>query len=294
MKMLQNLPLALVLVTVLATTAMAYSTRLAISSEGTVDGHEGYLMDIFDFGVIEGTFFLFEESGQIRFFAFREDGGPWDMLPPGTYLSPSSSAQIGASWTFLDDDSGQPSTSHLEAFEAVTVPAGTYNSAKCVVRLDEEPDSVVETMFFVDGVGLVREYWPGDTTEDALTSFHIAGGSGYFPLAVGNWWEYESDAVAVSDLPTSAAILHPSVPNPFNPSTAISFDMVAAGHARLEVYDVVGRLVTILVDGQRNVGRHQVTWDGRDAAGRMSVSGVYMYRLEAGGTVQSRRMMLVK
>ena len=94
-------------------------------------------------------------------------------------------------------------------------------------------------------------------------------------------------------VPARTALLN-AVPNPFNPSTKLFFEMTAAGHARLDVYDVAGRLVATLVDEQRDAGRHHVTWDGRDAAGRASAAGVYLYRLETGDYSETKRMVLVK
>lgn len=95
-------------------------------------------------------------------------------------------------------------------------------------------------------------------------------------------------------IPVHLATLHAAVPNPFNPSTELSFEMAAAGHARLMVYDTAGRLVVTLVNERRDAGLHEVIWDGRDHAGRMSSAGVYLYSLEAGGYVETKRMTLVK
>ena len=83
-------------------------------------------------------------------------------------------------------------------------------------------------------------------------------------------------------------------PNPFNPATKLSFDIASSGHVRLKVYDTAGRLVATLVNEYCYAGNHDVIWDGRDNAGRMSSAGVYLYRLEAGGFVQTKRVTLVK
>lgn len=89
--------------------------------------------------------------------------------------------------------------------------------------------------------------------------------------------------------------LHAAVPNPFNPQTTIAFDLPASGEVRLAVYDVAGRLVRRLVDGEvRSAGRHEEIWDGRDAGGRTVAAGTYFYRLEAGGFADTRSMTLVK
>lgn len=83
-------------------------------------------------------------------------------------------------------------------------------------------------------------------------------------------------------------------PNPFNPSTSISFALPATQRVRVTVHDLEGKLVATLLDEQRPAGPHTLIWDGRDSAGRISASGTYVFRIEAGGETATRRAMLVK
>jgi hypothetical protein len=83
--------------------------------------------------------------------------------------------------------------------------------------------------------------------------------------------------------------LDQNYPNPFNPSTQIRFALRASGLARLTVYDVLGREVAVLVNGTLAAGSHSVTFDASNLT-----SGMYMYKLEAGGMTQTKRMTLVK
>jgi hypothetical protein len=78
-------------------------------------------------------------------------------------------------------------------------------------------------------------------------------------------------------------------PNPFNPTTAISYELRAASRVSLKVYDSAGRLVTTLVNGRQETGQHQISFDGSNLA-----AGVYFYRLTAGENVASGKMMLLK
>jgi endonuclease I len=98
----------------------------------------------------------------------------------------------------------------------------------------------------------------------------------------------------IEDTTTARLSLFQNVPNPFNPATAIEFQLPHAGEVRLLVYDVVGRHVRTLVSESRAAGRHRVTWDGRDATGRPVASGVYFSRLETGKTAVERKMVLLK
>jgi hypothetical protein len=89
--------------------------------------------------------------------------------------------------------------------------------------------------------------------------------------------------------------LHQNVPNPFNPTTAMEFDLARASHVRLTVFDVAGQSVRTLVDGRFEAGRNRrVIWDGLDASGRRVPSGVYFYRLDAGDFTATRKMVVLK
>lgn len=115
------------------------------------------------------------------------------------------------------------------------------------------------------------------------------------------------DSVDISDVilnvPVSAAgetdfpmavTLGQNMPNPFNPSTLISFDLPRRGRAKLDIFDVRGSLVRTLVSGVVEAGRHQRVWQGKDDGGREVSSGVYFYRLETEQGQLTRRMTLVK
>ena len=89
--------------------------------------------------------------------------------------------------------------------------------------------------------------------------------------------------------------LYQNVPNPFNPTTVIRYDVPAGGGlVTLRVYDIAGRIVRTLVDGVHTPGSVEVTWDGRDASGGPVASGVYFYRLVAPGYGETKKMVLLK
>jgi hypothetical protein len=95
--------------------------------------------------------------------------------------------------------------------------------------------------------------------------------------------------------PAALLALHQNRPNPFNPSTTISFSLPVECAVRIEIYDVSGRLVARLLDGaRRSAGAHDVEWNGRDASGRAAASGIYVYRLTAGKETISRKMVLLR
>ena len=97
-------------------------------------------------------------------------------------------------------------------------------------------------------------------------------------------------------LPTSST-LHQNYPNPFNSGTVIPFTLPGGGRdhrVALEVYDVMGRKVTTLLEGVLGSGNYTVIWQGVGAEGESLASGVYMYRLTTDGHVQTRKMVLMR
>lgn len=83
--------------------------------------------------------------------------------------------------------------------------------------------------------------------------------------------------------------LSQNYPNPFNPRTTIAFSLAKEGQVRLEVFDAAGRKVASLVDGVKGAGRHAIDFDASSLS-----SGIYFYRLNAGGVVQQKKMVLLK
>jgi hypothetical protein len=119
-----------------------------------------------------------------------------------------------------------------------------------------------------------------------------AVGSGPEVTNWDNWGEsfapYETVTASGGEVPTSYT-LEQNYPNPFNPATTINFSLPQSGRVRLEIFDLQGRMVSLLLDASKEAGKHQITFD----ASRL-VSGMYFYRLQAGDYTCVKKMMLVK
>jgi hypothetical protein len=83
-------------------------------------------------------------------------------------------------------------------------------------------------------------------------------------------------------------------PNPFNSSTIILFELSKRAEVTLMIYDITGRKIRTLISSAYLAGSHQIQWDGRDDSGNAVASGIYVYRIEAGKFIQSRKMLLLK
>ncbi len=83
-------------------------------------------------------------------------------------------------------------------------------------------------------------------------------------------------------------------PNPFNPSTTISYTIVEGGEVQLKIYNALGYVVKTFVQGTQPAGEYSVVWDAMDAFGQLVASGLYFYQLKIGDLQSTRRMILLK
>jgi PKD repeat protein len=113
----------------------------------------------------------------------------------------------------------------------------------------------------------------------------------------GTGFVHEQAAQTLASVAASvpeAVQLFDNYPNPFNPSTQIRYQLPASTPVRLDVFNTLGQQVITLVDTEQGAGTYTVAWDGRSGAGRQVTSGTYLYRLQAGDRVITKKMLLVK
>ncbi|MGD8413193.1 MAG: FlgD immunoglobulin-like domain containing protein, partial [Candidatus Latescibacterota bacterium] len=102
---------------------------------------------------------------------------------------------------------------------------------------------------------------------------------------------FETGAISA---PLLAVTLEQNQPNPFNPTTTISFTLPEKMEVNLSIYNVAGKLVTTVVNRALPDGLNEFAWDGTDANGNPVSSGVYLYRLTAGKKSITRKMVMLK
>ncbi|MFC1607683.1 SUMF1/EgtB/PvdO family nonheme iron enzyme [Candidatus Latescibacterota bacterium] len=96
----------------------------------------------------------------------------------------------------------------------------------------------------------------------------------------------------VNETPTSFQ-LNQNFPNPFNPSTTISFALDKPGFVSLSVYNITGQIVSKLIENHLSSGSHTVTWNGNGDDGRRLAAGIYLYQLRCNNHSESRKMLLI-
>ena len=88
--------------------------------------------------------------------------------------------------------------------------------------------------------------------------------------------------------------LHQNYPNPFNPITTLSYDLPKDSDVRLTIFDMLGNEVARLVNSNQQAGFKSVHWDAKDSMGRPVSAGVYLYQIQAGEFVHTKKMVLLK
>lgn len=125
-------------------------------------------------------------------------------------------------------------------------------------------------------------------------------------VTIGYTYDRAGNITAITSQPTATAVegepngvprifaLHANYPNPFNPTTAIQYDLPKRSRVLLEVFDIQGRKIGTLLDEEQSAGYHTVEWGAETEPGSGVASGVYLLRMKAGTFVATQRMVLMK
>jgi hypothetical protein len=179
--------------------------------------------------------------------------------------------------------------------------------------LPPKPPTGAFDVRFKDGWRLVGDYGELEvmpTTETLTITYDImlnAGEHMNWVLSSENGEEYILESSGEVTVPSSERFalelkavvpatftLHQNFPNPFNPITTLSYDLPEDNFVMLTVYDMLGRTVVQLVNTTQGAGFKSVQWDATDSMGRSVSAGVYLYQIQAGEFVQTKKMVLLK
>jgi len=155
---------------------------------------------------------------------------------------------------------------------------------------------IVEYKIYYEGLEI------GTTTLTTCTIEDIPSGEYTYSVTIVYDGGYESDIADVTiDHTGSNDLLKPIVtkltgnyPNPFNPTTTISFSLKESGHISIDIYNMKGQLVRKLINEEMIIAYHNVVWDGRDDANKSVASGVYFYKMKADSFSHTKKMILLK
>ena len=191
-------------------------------------------------------------------------------------LLADSGDYFGGSYTGFTSNQGIFLTLCLDKYED-----SVLNYPTEVRELEDESGIPATNLLFAKGLGFIN-----------ASSCEFSCGATVLRYASIDSIEYGSQITAVdneSPGEPESYILYQNFPNPFNPATSIDYVLPHPGYVTIKVYDVLGNEIKTLINGEKNSGRYQVSFDGTNLA-----SGIYFYVLRAGDFVQCRKMLLIK
>jgi len=209
---------------------------------------------------------------------------PRPPKPPLTFNVDSDSIQVYLSWTI--DASDPP-----ENFRIYRTSGRRYNTYQLITELPPETRSYIDSYrleantdyyYYLVCVGAYQLGGPA-TPPGRLESGRFYTQT-YDPIRV-----FVGTSVDDGNNSVFTYSLSHNYPNPFNPSTIIKFSIPETRYIKLKVYDILGNEVATLVNEEKTPGNYSVEWNASSLA-----SGVYVYRLQAGSFVQTRKMILMK
>lgn len=221
----------------------------------------------------------------------QANGGYLGCLPFWGIMGDFDGSGIGVEWvekvSFAGDD-WAALDAELAAPDRMPL-ANVLSGGHWVVVYERDGPSGVPSSYrildpssFMSPTGTLADY-----ADDGQVVFALSLFSGTFPMG---------EVAGVGEgVPASYPTLLRNIPNPFNPSTTIAFELPEAGAVSLRVFDATGRLVDVLLDNAAATsGHNEVVWTGRDGTGRSVSAGVYFYLLETAELRETRKMVLVR
>ncbi len=181
------------------------------------------------------------------------------------------------------------STTTFDAFGTITLPNGSFQCLRGT-SVDINMNQAGAFVSIDTGIGFLWITKEGHSANiSAVSMSHTSGTISVDELF---WTELVSVSTRVPEGPTTGPntfTLLQNYPNPFNPSTTISYTIPTRSHVTLSVFNTLGQTVTELVNGEKEAGSYNVTFDAAGLA-----SGVYLYRMQAGSFVQTKKLVVVK
>ena len=183
---------------------------------------------------------------------------------------------------------GYPSTSVVDG---IIYAIGGGSDTESPLSTVEAYDPVTNTWITKTDMPTARSWLSSSTVDGKI--YAIGGLHGGGPIATVEEYDPSSDPTSVQDLYSEQNpmefSLHQNYPNPFNPNTTINFEIPKTSKVTLKVFNILGEEVATLVSDRLTAGSYSYNWDASNLT-----SGVYLYRLETGDFVETKKMILMK
>jgi hypothetical protein len=256
-----------------------------------------------DMMIDKGTgclFIAWTENDSVYIHCLREDGtlgGPYNFSPTEFSLTePSNNTEIMidasnvdiGSITFSWDESSDANDDALYYFmRATSAEIGNYGFGTTATSIGVSYMDIIEDMA-ENNVTVATLEWTVHVTDGIDT---VEADNAPFTVAIDGGYAMSTFSEAL--IPEVFA-LHQNYPNPFNPVTTLRYDLPENSYVNVTVYDMIGREVRTLVNTTQDAGFKSVIWDATNDYGKPVSAGVYLYKIQAGEYISTKKMVLLK
>jgi len=196
-------------------------------------------------------------------------------------VSPANESQSGVNTTFVWHPASDPDPLDFPTYRLVYSKDWADSTKYSYI------ENITDTSVIVSLQNDTEIYWLVEAVDkDGLKT----GANGNLPYHL----IVNETGIKVQEALPKRFALYPNYPNPFNPTTSIRYDLPNDVFVRLQIFDMLGKPVRLLVQNKENAGYKSAVWNGKDDLGRLVSGGVYFYRLEAGDFRKTGKMVLVK
>jgi hypothetical protein len=220
------------------------------------------------------------------------DNGTTTLLSPTFNLSAATQSCIVSYWRWYSNNQGGAPNTDNWVVDISNDGGTTWVSAENV----NPPNAQQNTWVRVD-VNVIALFGTPNQVKLRFRASDLGTGS-IVEAAVDDLVVLTSSGTTGIEGPAAAAPVRftvgPSQPNPFNPSTTLTYSLPSQTEVSVTVYDAAGRVVRELSRKIETAGEHAISWDGRDSAGATMSSGVYHIRVEAAGQAGTQKIVLLK
>jgi hypothetical protein len=221
--------------------------------------YDGYITEV-DFGVRSAI------SWELNIYDSFNGTVPGQSLMPSKIGYADNSGWLSASIDSIPISSGQ------KFFISVKFADGTYS-----VPFDNNSPSTGTSYYSTDGINF----------SDVLSSYGNANIRA--KISTDRFLSLDDKPVMPKKIK-----LFSNFPNPFNPVTNISYNLSSNGRVKVSIHDMLGRLVTTLIDKSQNAGFNSITWNGTNIKNELVAGGVYIYTIQFDKSIISKKMVLLK
>jgi len=229
-------------------------------------------------------------------------GGQCELVLDTTVAAPLSALILSSYYPVLSQVGLSMAAVRVGAAYGVSLGSGTTGNHHLILRYDQQ-DLQVGVNQQANEAGLIAMIWEETLSawmamKSTVDTLHNEveteiPGDGVYALFSSGIITGIDDEISGDNLPGQLR-LSQNYPNPFNPTTTIQYSLPRRLPVMIEVYNILGRRVRTLENKTLAAGTYTVSWDGTDEHGHPVSTGVYLYRLQTGDKVETRKMLLLK